>query len=147
MSQKIHPPSESTATFIKNRLSVLEKDYPYNMWKSWCQHLSELDMKGPKYSSFKVYLRVVVHAGLIRRTSTPPDVVEFVDEHGLKPFKRSYYELVPEQIGNEESWRNPQVAVHGERVRLGKRRYRRKILGIPPMKRGRPRKEQRKYEI
>jgi hypothetical protein len=57
------------------------------------------------------------------------------------PFtKRNYYELVLSKLG-DESWSNVQVAVYGERMRLGRKRYRKEVLHLPvqPRKRGRPR--------
>jgi hypothetical protein len=142
---KAHPPSESSATFIKNTLLKVKKDYPYSLWRKWKVHLEAKGFKAPKYSSFRVFLYACKRAGLVRRTSSPPDVVEYAN--GLKPFKRSYYELVPGEVDNLEKWRNPQVAVWGVTAGYGRDKYRKKVLGIPPKPVGRPRKERRKYEI
>lgn len=144
MATKIHPPSESTATFIRQNLMQTGIDYPYHLWRMWKTYLEERDMKAPQWSSFKVYFRVVERAGLVRRVPTPPGVEPI--RAGLKPAKRTYFELTPELIDDLKKWRNPQVVVFGERVRLGKRRYRRRILGLPPKtKGGRPRLKRQPY--
>ena len=138
LQNKAHPPSESTATFIRELLLKERKSYPYAMWKKWCNHLARLQMKSPKFSSFTKYIYTLVRAGLIRKTTAPPRAVVYSGQ--LKPLKRSYYELVRSKVDDYDSWRNPQVVVWGEKMRLGKRRYRRRIMRLPPTtKRGRPR--------
>jgi len=139
--QKTHPPSESTAIFIRDWLLRHKKDYPYSMWKAWCDHLKRLQMKAPKNESFRKYIYTLTRAKLIRKV--PIQTRQDKEWVNLKPFPRSYYELVPENIDDDELWRNPQVAVWGEKMRLGKRRYRRQILQLPPLRRGRPKKETR----
>jgi hypothetical protein len=138
VKEKIHPPSESTASFIRDILIKNDKDYPYRMWRAWCLHLESRSMKPPKYESFRKYVYTLVRANLIRHTTAPTEArVEFPN---LKPLPPSYYEIVPKNIDDYEKWRNPQVVVWGEKMRLGKRRYRRRQLGLPQLSRGRPRK-------
>lgn len=135
---RIHPPSESTAQFIRDLLLRKGKSYPYEMWKLWCIHLTRLGMKSPKLSSFMKYMYVLVRAGLVRKTTTPTDLVK--QPVKKTPFTRSYYEIVSNKARDDKSWSNPQVVVYGERMRLGKRRYRRQVLKLPPAPRsGRPR--------
>lgn len=135
--QKVHPPSESTAIFIRDWLLRNKSDYPYSMWKAWRNHLKRLQMKAPKQVSFRKYIYTLTRAKLLRRTTTrTKQDKEWIN---LKPYPRSYYELVPENIDNDELWRNPQVAVWGEKMRLGKRRYRRRIMQLKALPRGRPR--------
>ena len=134
----MHPPSESTATFIKINLLESGVDYPYNLYRKWKAYLHERGMKAPKWDSFKVYFRTVERAGLVTRTATPPDVEEYKGH--LKPAKRTYYKLVEERLGDHEAWRNPQVAVFGDIVRLGRERYRKRKARLQAKrKRGRPR--------
>jgi len=135
----MHPPSESTATFIRERLLEVKKDYPYSMWKLWKEHLLARNMKPPLYESFRKYVYTLKRAGLIRKASAPTK--RRVAHGGLKPTEPSYYELVANQIGNTEAWQNPQVAVWGEKMRFGARKYARKVLGLPPKKRGRKKKD------
>ena len=137
-SKPMHPPSESTAAFIRVHLLKVKKDYPYNMWRLWKQHLNHLNFRHPTYASFRKYVYVLKRAKLIRKTSSPSNMVK---PHGnLRPLEPSFYELVPHMINNNNVWANPQVAIWGEKMRYGKRKYRRKILGLPPSKRGRKKK-------
>ena len=135
VKNRAHPPSESTATFIRARLLKVRKDYPYNMWRLWKEHLKRLDMRAPMYDSFRHYIWVLKRANLIQRVSTTEKPSK---QYGnLRPRSPSFYALVRDQIGNIKAWANPQVAVYGEKMRFGARKYRRKVLGLPPHKRGR----------
>lgn len=140
--QRIHPPSESTAIFIRDWLLKHKMDYPYSMWKAWRDHLKRLQMKAPQQTSFRKYIYTLTRAQLLRRI--PAQIKQDKEWANLKPFPRSYYELIPKNIDNEELWRNPQVAVWGEKMRWGKRRYRKRILHLTPLPRGRPPKPRRK---
>lgn len=140
---KSHPPSESTAAFIRTWLLKNKKDYPYRMFKAWCAHLERLQMKPPKQTSFMKFFYCLRRAGLVRRTTTPRDATA---QKRKSPFKeRHYYELMPnkpsDQARIDEAWRNVQVFVYGERMRLGRKQYRKQILHLPvqPRKLGRPR--------
>jgi hypothetical protein len=137
--QKIHPPSESTAQFVKDFLLKQGKGYSYGysygMWKAWCDHLHSLGFKGPKIESFRKYLYILSELGLIRKAKGAPSY----KIQGR--FLRVYYELVPSQIANEKAWKNPSVALYGEKARLGRRRYRKKVLHLPPKSVGRPRRQ------
>lgn len=147
--QKIHPPSESTATFVRDWLLKHKKDYPYGMWKAWRDYLHGFGFKEPKLESFRKYLWILTKLSLIRRTEVAPYEIE-------SRFLRQYYELVPRQVNNEEAWANPSAALDlrqgrtipdpqtGEPIplsRLGRRRYRKKILGLPPKPIGRPKRQ------
>ncbi len=145
--QKIHPPSESTAQFIKNYLLQNKKAYAYGLWKAWSEHLHRLGFKEPKIESFRKYLWILAKLDLIRKTKAPSYQIK-------SRFLREYYELNPKQIGNEKGWVNPSAALDLQQGRtildpqtgkaiplskLGRRRYRKKVLGLPPKKVGRPR--------
>ncbi|MGA2767165.1 MAG: hypothetical protein ABSF24_02465 [Candidatus Bathyarchaeia archaeon] len=129
--QKIHPPSESTAIFVKDFLLKHGKGYSYGMWKAWSDHLHSLGFKEPKIESFRKYLWILTKLGLIRKTKAPSYKIQ-------SRFLREYYELNPKQIGNEKAWANPSFTLYGDKARLGRRRYRKRILGLPPKKVGRP---------
>jgi len=144
-SAKIHPPSESTAIFIRSRLLEFGKDYPYSLWRKWKAHLEAKGFRPPTYASFRKFLYACRRAGLIRHTSPPERQPPEVG--GLTPMRRRYHELVPEEVNNREKWRNPQVAVWGEKMRFGRDKYRRKVLGIPAKPVGRPPKQKKKYAI
>lgn len=137
--QRIHPPSESTAIFVRDWLLRHKKDYPYSMWKAWCAYLQTFQMKPPKLSSFMKYFYVLRKAGLVRRASPPSDPAIAKRPSPFK--KRAYFELILSKLSDKEAWANPQVAVYGEKMRFGKRRYRKEVLHLPvqPRKRGRPR--------
>ena len=130
--QKTHPPSESTARFIKDFLTKHGKGYAYGLWQAWSEHLHKKGFKEPKIESFRKYLWVLVKLNLIKKTKAPAYRIR-------SRFIREYYELVPSQIANKKAWANPSVALYGERARLGRRRYRKKVLHLPPKKVGRPR--------
>lgn len=136
--EKIHPPSESTATFVRDWLIRHKKDYPYSMWKAWCARLTKLGMKPPQYASFIKYMYVLRRAKLVRRTESPRKQPSKYPN--LRPTPPSYYELNPLNIEDEEAWRNPQVAVWGEKMRFGRRRYRRRVMQVTALTRGRPKK-------
>lgn len=102
--QKTHPPSESTATFIKDFLTKHGKGYSYGMWKAWADHLHRLGFKEPKIESFRKYLWILKKLGLIQKTKAPSYKIE-------SRFLREYYELVRKQIGNEKAWSNPSAAL------------------------------------
>lgn len=142
LREKAHPPSESTAIFIRHLLLKKSPRYVLEMHKLWCKHLERLGMKPPRYDSFCRYVRVVAQAGLIRLTSQPKGVDIY--KGNLKPVPRKYYELVPSRVNDLEKWRNPQVVVYGEKMRLGARRYSRRVLHLPRKTEvGRPRKSSR----
>jgi hypothetical protein len=133
--QKTHPPSESTAQFIKDFLTKHGKGYSYGMWKAWADHLHRLGFKEPKIGSFRKYLWILVKLDLIRKTKAPSYRIQ-------SRFIREYYELAPSQIDNEKAWSNPSVALYGEKAKLGRRRYRKRILGLPSKTVGRPKTRQ-----
>ena len=141
------PTVVSTAGFIRTRLRVTKGDYCYRTWKEFSSYLVEqVSEKPPKFTSFARYWWILKELGLIEPFGKP------------KPSKRGrpavFYRVV---AGMESSpkWKNPQAEfdiIKGrlfldpstkEKVpksRLGARRYRRRVLGLPPRKPGRPRK-------
>jgi hypothetical protein len=133
--QKAHPPSQSTARFIRDFLQRHGKGYSYGMWRAWSEHLHQKGFKGPTVESFRKYLWILTKLGLIQKTAAPSYRIK-------SRFARQYYELVASQVGNEKVWANPSVALYGEKARLGRRRYRKKILHLAPRRVGRPRTSQ-----
>jgi len=144
MKDKMHPPSESTSQFIRKYLTEKGKSYPWKMYRLWCFHLKRLGMKSPKFDSFRKYIWVLTKLGLIRRTKSPP-------YKPLSPILRVYYELVPKtlvpkSVDVDKAWKNPQRALFGEKMRLGRRRYRRRILKKPALVPGRPKGSRSSHE-
>lgn len=131
VKDRMHPPSESTSQFIRAHLSEKGKDYTYGMYKAWCAHLERLGMKTPKWDSFRRYFWVLVKLGLVRKTTA-------LQHQSKSPIRRVYYELVPKNVNANKIWANPQVALYGEKMKLGRRRYRRQVLKVPALQRGRP---------
>jgi hypothetical protein len=138
-------PQPGSGDFIKSHLQHAGEDYIYHAYKAFCQSLKAIGQRGPSYDSFRKYWWTCAEMNLI----------EFVREQpigNLEP--RRYYRLVRSNINNE-AWQNPQAALDlrtgrtipdpatGKPVpvsRLGRRRYRRRVLGLPPKRVGRPRK-------
>lgn len=143
---KTRKPWHSTGKFIKDYLLGVGEDYPYSIWMELCEWLKQRGEPCPKYHSFRRYWYCLTELNL----------VEFVREEKWKsPFLRKYYRVVEENIDSED-WGNPQRALDfikgrvwtdpltGKKIpitSLGGRRYRTKILGLPPRKRGRPPKK------
>jgi len=138
-------PQPGTADFIKSHLSSMLEDYVYGAYKIFCQKLKAIGQRNPSYDSFRKYWWVCSQMNLIQFTREQPT-------ENLQP--RRYYRLVRSNI-NSEAWQNPQAALDlrmgrtipdpatGKMVpvsRLGRRRYRRRVLGVPPKRVGRPRK-------
>ena len=133
MKDKVHPPSESTSQFIRRYLTENGKGYPYKIHRDWCRHLEQLGMKSPTFESFRKYFWLLKKLGLIRRTESPPyKQVSYIP--------RQYYAILenPRCKDGEDAWANPQVALYGDKMRLGRRRYRKRILKLPPKLNGRP---------
>jgi len=140
----MHPPSESTSHFIRKHLTEKRKSYPWKMYRLWCLHLQQLNMKTPKFESFRKYIWVLTKLGLIRRTKSPP-------YKPLSPILRVYYELapkklVPKNVDVDKAWKNPQRALFGEKMRLGRRRYRRRVLNRLALAPGRPKGSRSSHE-
>jgi hypothetical protein len=134
-----------TSSFIKSHLEHVGEDFVYGAYKAFCQKVEAIGQQGPSYDSFRKYWWICAQLRLI----------EFVREQPIKNLQpRRYYRLVRSNINNK-AWQNPQAAldlrmgrtipdpVTGRPVpvsRLGRRRYRRRVRGVPPLARGRPRK-------
>jgi len=150
MAQKLEQlktriPRPGTADFIKSHLQHGREDYVYSAYKAFCQKVEAIGQQGPSYDSFRKYWWVCAQLRLI----------EFVREEQVgKPEPRRYYRLVMSNI-NSKVWRNPQAEldlrmgrmipdpVTGAPIpvsRLGRQRYRRRVLKVPPLARGRPHK-------
>ena len=141
------PTVVSTAGFIRTRLRLTKGDFCYHVWKEFSSYLVEqVSEKPPKFTSFARYWWILKELGLIESFGKP------------KPSKRGrpavFYRVVAGMEGSPK-WKNPQAEFDiikdrlfldpstKEKVpksRLGARRYRRRVLGLPPRKPGRPRK-------
>ncbi|RLG77368.1 MAG: hypothetical protein DRO12_02510 [Thermoprotei archaeon] len=106
----------------------------------------------PKYTSFYRYLFYLKALKVIRTVGKVK-----IPEKGVQA---SVYELTSEgsrmkiddpRLINPAAeyyrmkgcvWVDPATGIEIPKVKLGKRRYRRRVLGIPPKSRGRPRKEE-----
>ena len=150
MAQKLEQltkrgPQPGTGTFIRDHLKRVGEDYPYNVWKELRAYLASIGRKSPTLLSFQHYWHICHETELIRFSREEP---------GERLWPRRFYRLVPENM-NSKDWRNPQAALDlrmgrttpdpatGKMVpvsRLGRRRYRRRVLGVPPKRVGRPRK-------
>jgi hypothetical protein len=151
MSQRrwpIHPPSESSAQFIRDYLKKHGASERSEMWNAWCEAIQKdptlagRKFRGPKLSSFNHYLRTLARLDLIREVPAP------------KGKLGRWYELNHTQVRNEEAWKNPSAALDLKlgrlaklpdgklkpKSQLGRRRYSRYVLGMPPRKAGRPKK-------
>ena len=144
-SQMKRRPYPSTGTFILDYLRAVGEDYPYNVWKELRAQLRAEGQRAPILSSFYSYWHVCEQMDLIRFTREEP---------GERLGPRKFFELVPENTDSKD-WRNPRAALDmrlgrtvpdphtGKPVpvsRLGRRRYRRRVLKVPPLRRGRPSK-------
>jgi len=126
----------STSLWIKEHLLEVGADYTYNMWVQFKDYLERRGIcppyPAPSYQSFARYIWIMKKIGLI----------EPVGKERSKSGKpRVYYRIVPGKEKLEEPWANPQAYLYGEKVKLGKRRYGRRVLKRPPKPVGRPRKE------
>jgi len=134
-----------TGTFIRDHLSSVLEDYVYNSYKAFCQSLKKVGQRCPTYNSFRVYWCVCVEMDLLQFVHEEPS------EFGQP---RRYYRLVQKNV-NSPVWNNPRASLDlrkGHTVpdpltgkpipisRLGRRRYSRRVLGVPPKRVGRPRK-------
>lgn len=116
MEAEERPGKPYTGLWIRSYLMRVGRDYVYNIWRNLVKQLEEYGYKYPSYQSFRKYMRVLRKLNLIRQVR--------VEERGYG-FPRVYYELVPENVDRIDLWINPQKALYGEKVALGKRRYRR----------------------
>jgi len=128
------PTLPSTGGFIRSRLLITKGDYAYRVWQAFSRLLVEVHgQKPPRYSSFAKYWWILKQLGLIEPIGAPTR-----GPKGGRP--RQLYRIVPGKEP-ERLWpTNPQYEMYGEAVRLGRRRYRRRVLKIPPKGVGRPRK-------
>jgi len=129
------PTLPSTVGFIRTRLLVTRGDYAYRVWQEFSRHLVEtFGQRPPTYSSFAKYWWILKRLGLIEPVGPARP------GKGGRP--RQFYRVVPGKEP-EDIWPdNPQAELYGEAVRLGRRRYRRRILKVPPKRVGRPRREE-----
>ena len=104
-----------TGLWIREYLKRVGMDYEYNIWRTLVKTLAKYGYKYPSYQSFRKYMRVLRKLNLVR-------VVK--EEHRGYGFPRRYYALVPENIDRDDLWINPQKALYGIKVALGRRRYR-----------------------
>lgn len=128
------PTMPSTWRFIRTRLIVTRGDYCYRVWKEFSKYLVEqFGQRPPTYQSFSRYWWILKQLGLIEPLGRPRK------SKGGKPSQ--LYRVVPGREP-ESTWpTNPQFEMYGVNVRLGKRRYKRRVLKIPPPPPGRPRRE------
>jgi len=124
----------NTWGFIRTRLLVTRSDYCYRVWHEFSRYLiEEFGQRPPTYASFAKYWWILKQLGFIEPIGPPRT------GKGGKP--RQFYRIVPGKEP-EDLWPgNPQYELYGEPVRLGRRRYRRRILKLPPKKPGRPKGE------
>jgi len=141
------PTIVSTAGFIRSRLLITKGEYCYRTWKEFSTYLVEIhNEKPPKFQSFARYWWILKELGLIEPVGRP--------KPGKSGRPTQFYRVVP---GMEDSplWKNPQAEfdiikgriwldpvtkIEVPKTRLGARRYRRRVLKLPPRKPGRPRK-------
>jgi hypothetical protein len=117
-------PIIGTGVWIRNHLLTVGADYTYNMWKRFSEFLESQGVgPPPKYQSFAHYVWVLKEIGLIKPVER---------ERGISGFPRTYYTIAPGREVDLEAWKNPQAKKYGKKVKLGRRRYRRRILKIPP---------------
>jgi len=130
------PTLPSTWGFIRSRLLLTRGDYCYRVWQEFSKYLMEVfGQTPPTYASFAKYWWILKQLGLIEPVGLPRK-----GPKGGKP--RQFYRIVPGKEP-ENLWPgNPQFELYGESVRLGRRRYRRRVLKIPPKRVGRPRREE-----
>jgi len=129
-----NPAIPSTWRFIRTWLLVTGGDYCYRVWKAFSKSLvEEHGQRPPTYQSFSRYWWNLKQLGLIEPLGRPRK------SKGGKPLQ--LYRVVPGRESEKEWPKNPQFEMYGEKVRLGKRRYKRRVLGIPPLPSGRPRRE------
>lgn len=129
-------PYPGTGTFIRDHLKRVGEDYPYNVWKELRAYLASVGQKSPTLLSFQHYWHACHETNLIRFSREEP---------GERLWPRRFYKLVPENT-NSKDWRNPQAALdmkEGRTVpdphtgkpvpvsRLGRRRYRRRVMKVP----------------
>jgi DNA-binding PadR family transcriptional regulator len=143
------PTLPSTWDFIRSRLLLTKGDYAYSVWQRFSAYLVEVfGQKPPKYSSFAKYWWILKKLGLIEPIGPPRK------GKGGKP--RQFYRITPgkepieiwRKIGNPQAeldtlkgriWIDPVTKERVPKSRLGARRYRRRVLKVPPKKVGRPR--------
>lgn len=130
MALKPRSPQISTWRFIRTRLLVTGGDYCYGVWRAFKAYLERVHgMEAPEYRSFARYWWLLKKLGFIE---------PFRRVRGKAGKPRVLYRIVPGKE-DERLWpSNPQAYVYGDRVRLGRRRYRRRVLKIPPLPIGRP---------
>lgn len=131
------PTLPSTWGFIRGRLLVTKGDYAYRVWKEFSKYLVEtFGQRPPTYTSFAKYWWILKQLGLIEPLGRPR-----VGPKGGKP--RQLYRVVPgkEPLKIWQDIGNPQYKLYGVAVRLGRRRYQRRVLKVPPKRVGRPRRE------
>jgi len=133
MALQPRSPQISTWRFIRTRLLITGGDYCYGVWRAFKDYLEQVHgMKAPRYSSFAKYWWVLKKLGFIE---------PFMRVRGKAGIPRVLYRVVPGKE-DERLWpSNPQVELFGDRVRLGRRRYRRRVLKVPPKPVGRPPKK------
>ena len=141
------PTMISTATFIRDHLQTTKGDYCYHVWKLFSAYLTNIQFETPpKYDSFKRYWWILSNLGLIEPIGPP--------QKGKRGLPIQLYRIKP-GMAESPKWRNPQAELDILRgrlwldpatkrkipvTRLGARRYRRRVLKLPPRKPGRPRK-------
>lgn len=131
---KPRSPTESTWEFIRTSLLISKGDYIYRVWKKFSRYLiEEFGMRPPTYPSFARYCWILKQLGLIEPFGPP--------RKGKSGKPRQFYRIVPGKESKDLWPLNPQYEVYGEAVRLGRRRYRRRVLKLPPKPVGRPRRE------
>lgn len=128
------PPGVGTVSiWIRDHLLKVGQDYAYGMWSEWKSRVEEVGYTTSTYQSFAKYIWILKELGLIRRVGKKPS------EMGLT---RVYYRIVSGKE-KDKAWDHPQRVLAEKRgwkpTWLGRRRYRRRILGIPPKEIGRPR--------
>jgi len=131
------PGYESVALWIRDEL-MRRPTNPYELYRRYRSALitlARLDPKKvPRFSSFWRYLYSLKKLGLIH-----------VAGRATKDNRRiSIYAVVPGREDDPLWWKNPQRELARRRrwrpTWLGRRRYRRRVLGLPPGRPGRPRR-------
>jgi hypothetical protein len=112
---------------------------PYEMWRAYNRNIAALFKRPPvSFNTFYNYLVHYKRLGLIR------EVARNVPSEKRPHLKRTLYGLTPgredDPLWNQNIQRVRAMREGWKPTWLGSRRYRRRVLGMPPLPRGRPRK-------
>jgi len=96
----------SVSLFIREKLKIIGRGYPYELWLEWRKLNEEFGYKYCTYGTFRRYIWELKTLGLIRFKLPTKKPVR-------GQYRRRYYELVPELI-DALAWYDP----HGTLIKL-----------------------------